>query len=771
MPTPDVANYTEAKPGGGWSDSGGPVDLRKLFAAFRRRLRLFMAIGAIVVAGFILVPMRATPVYTATARVEIDPRKKEVVNIQQVESDLPVNEVNIVDTEVEVLKSRHLADRIATTLHLDRDPEFNAELRKKGPIGAFVSGLKQTLARLAVDPALPDPKLEAQDARERVVDAILDQLKIRRSGLTYVIDVNFTSRDRAKAALIANTLVDRYLADQLDSKVAADRDANSTLSQRADDMEQELKKAEDALAQYKISHNLMSAGNATLTQQELTNLDTQMALAKTAQAEAEAQVSTARAQLKEGSNGSDVSGALVSPVVGTLRSQRAQISSHVAELTQKYGPRHPDLLKARQQLADVDGQIQAEVNRVISGLEAQARIARQRTQSLQASLSETRGNLASNNRTSVELNALQRNVDAEQALYQAFLTRSKQTGADQGLEGSDARIISRAKAPPRPSAPNAPILLALALVVGTGLGLCGVIVAEMLDSALATGDDVEQRLDIVYLGAIPDLGSVFDAALKTKGRLRRRPRRGGVRLLPWGGPDNVNPVNYAVDRPFSLFAEAFHSLRTAIRYARLGEGGQVVAITSALPGEGKTTSAVCLGRLAARSGERVVVVDCDLRRRNVKKAMAMEPEIGLVEVLTGAATLDDVLVLDEASGARFLPLSKTSFAPRLAFGTPAVDILLAELRRRFDLVILDTPPVLALSDARDIAAKADGVIFLARWRHTPQKAIETALSMIARVGGRLIGLSLTQVDMRQQARYGYGDGGYYYSRCRGYYTN
>jgi exopolysaccharide transport family protein len=766
------AEYTDAKPGGGSGD-GGPADLKKLYAAFRRRMRLFVAIVAVVFAGFILGPLRSPPVYTGTARVEIDTRKKEVVNIQQVESDLPVNEVNIVDTEVEVLKSRHLADRVVTALHLDQDPEFNPALRKRGFAGTILAGVK---AMFAPPQRLNGPasKLEAQTARERVVDSVLSHLTVRRSGLTYVIDVNFTSRDGAQAAAIANTFADRYLTDQLESKIEANRDANASLSERATEIQQELRKAEDALAQYKISHNLMSAGNETLTQQEISNLDNQMAQAKAAQAEAEAQVRTARAQLAAGSNGSDVSLALVSPVVANLRSQRATISTHLAELSEKYGPLHPELQKTKQQLKDIDAQIQAEVDRVISGLEAQARIAEQRTASLQGTLNQTRGALASNNRTSVDLNDLQRNVDAERALYEAFLTRSKQTSADQGLEATDARVLSRAKIPTRPSAPNVPILLLLALVAGAGLGVGAVVVAEMLDSGFTTGEDVEQRLDIAFLGAVPHLASVLDPAPPTETEQGSKRRRFTFRPLVqalWPQTDPaVDPIGYAVDKPLSAFTEAFRSLRTSIRYAGLGSGGQVIALTSALPGEGKTTTSVCLGRVAAKAGERVIIVDCDLRRRNVNKVLGVEPGKGLLEVLHGEAELDDVLVQDEASGAWFLPLAQASFTPKLVFGGPAVDTLLDRLRQRFDLVILDTPPVLAVSDARDIAAKADGVIFLARWRHTQQKAIEGALRMIARVDGRLIGVTLTQVDMREQARYGYGDAGYYYGQYRSYYA-
>jgi capsular exopolysaccharide synthesis family protein len=225
-----------------------------------------------------------------------------------------------------------------------------------------------------------------------------------------------------------------------------------------------------------------------------------------------------------------------------------------------------------------------------------------------------------------------------------------------------------------------------------------------------------------------------------------------------------------VERPLSAFAEAFRNLRTSIIYSRVDKQVRVIAVTSALPGEGKTTTAFCLGRTMAMSGSRTVVVDCDVRRRNINRLLGDEPAVGLMEVLAGTATLDQALVPDRASGAWFLPLARSAFTPKDLFGGEAMNALLTELKKRFEFVVLDTAPVIPVADTRSLAPKADVVVFLAQWRKTPRKAVQAAFDLLNSVGADISGIALTQVDLREQAKYGYGDAGYYYRAYRKYYA-
>jgi succinoglycan biosynthesis transport protein ExoP len=720
----------------------GAVDLRRWAALFRRHLRLFIAIAALVFVAAAIFTLSATPLYTATSSVMLDVRKNQVVNNDAVLSGLPA-ETSVVDTEVEVLRSRHLAERVVEQQKLEQDPEFNGALRKPSGLGAVIAGVKNLLGESETEAQTPQEKISRHEA---VVDTVLSRLKVQRVGLTYVINIDFTSQSPAKAARIANSFADRYMTEQLDAKFEATQKANSWLNERLGQLKVQVQQAEDEVANFKIANNLMSASGATLTEQEISNYNQQVAGARAGEAEAVARLQTAQRQLAAGSNGEDVGEALGSNVIQQLRAQRASVSANVAQLQEKYGARHPEMLKAQRQLADLDAQIQGETKRIISNLQAQAQIAHQRTAAISASQGAARGALAVNNRASVRLRELERNADSVRTLYESFLGRFKQTSTESGLEQSDARIVNVAKTPNRQSSPKVLLNLALGAAVALAFGLAGVIVSEMLDQGLTTAEDVERRLDMPHLGSIPHLSSVTEET-------------------------NVSPVDFVIDKPLSSFAEAFRALRTSILYAKLGETVRIVAVTSALPDEGKTTTAVALGRSAAQAGDRVCIVDCDLRRRNVNRVLGAEPERGLLDVLSGQCRLDDVLLLDEASGAAVLPLAKSAFTPKDVFGSPAMDRLLDVLRERFDLVVLDTAPTLAVSDTRVIASKSDAVLFLTRWRKTPQKAVEAALKTLAGADAYVAGIALTQVDMNEQARYGYGDPGYYYAEYKKYYAS
>lgn len=721
--------------GGPGQPADDAIDLHALIAAFRRRLGLFTAVAAAVCLIVLALMLGQPPVYTATASLQINTRKEQVVAGQAVLSALDA-EAAIVDTEVEVLKSPQLAAQVVQTLDLIRDPEFNARLRS--------SPLTRRLPRAT--PAATDPQIE----RQQVIDAVRRRLTVRRVGLTYSMAVSVTSESPIKAARIANAFADAYLQSQLTAKFDANAQANTFLGARLEDLRRQVEAADAAVSAYRIENGLLSAQGATLTEQEISAYNQQLALARAQQAEQDARLRTARAQMAAGSNGDDVGEALSSPVVQNLRAQRAAISTRVADLSVRYGPLHPDMIRARQELSDIDAQIQAEIRRVVSNLDAQAQVARQRAASVQSSLDAARGALADNNAASVRLRELEGEAEAARAIYRAFLDRYRETSAQTGVEQADARIVSRATPPTAQSAPNLMISLALGLMLGAAAGTGAVIIANATQTGLSGPDDIERRLSVAAVGAVPLASSVATAEDQT-----------------------LHPIDLVVQRPLSVFAEAFRALRTSITpiVSVVGEpSARIVAVTSALPGEGKTTTAVCLARVAARSGGRVLLIDGDPRRRGVTRMLGLNPDHGLAEVLHGAAAWRNVLVLDPASGAQLLPLSGSGLSADDLFGAPPMNALLDELRQAFDLIVIDTAPVLVLADARILAAKADTVILLARWRKTPARAVAAAIRILSQSGVRLSGVTLSQVDVRAEAGRNYGHHDYGYRAYRKYYA-
>jgi capsular exopolysaccharide synthesis family protein len=718
------------------------LDLWRLIAVLHRRLRLGAGVAAGVFLAALVATLAATPKYTATASVMLDLRKEKVVHSEDVLSGLPV-ESSVVDTEVEVIKSRQLAARVVRALHLDVDPEFNSALRPSNPLRTVAGGVKSALHGFSGDTGVA--RDAAQLRQDAIVDAVLSGLKVSRTGLTYVINVNYTAKSADKAALISNKFADLFLLEQLEAKFDATQQAANWLNERLGALRNQTLSDDAAVQQFKIANNLMSAGGTNLTEQEISGYNQTLAQARAQAAEDEARLNTARAQLAKGSAGDDVGEALDSPVIQKLREQRAVVSARVADLAGRYGERHPEMLKAQRELQDIDAQIQAEIRRIVSNLEAKVQVSRERAGVVAGALSGAKGALASNNRAMVRLNELQRTAEASRSLYESYLNRYKETSSQQGIEQSDARIVSRAKIPTAPSSPNKHLNLVLGLLLAAAAGGAAVAGAEMLDSVLHTAEEVEQRLGQRYLGSVPLFASLVAS-------------------------QEVKPTDYVVEKPLSAFAESFRGLRSAITHARPGNTVKIVAITSALPGEGKTTTSLCLGRMAALQGAKVAIVDCDLRRRNINRVVGREPSIGLVEVVTGKARLGQALVQDTATSAHLLPLAEIAATPADVFGTPAMDDLLAELRLRYDLVILDTAPVLPVVDTRALAGKADLTVVLTTWRKTPVYAIETALKLLATTGAVVGGVALTQVDLRQPSRFGHWDPGFFYNDFKTYYV-
>lgn len=721
------------------SDDEAGLDLRGLIADFRRYSLLF---GVVFCTAFVLIlfPLLSqTPKFVASSAVMIDPRSVNITSAsEQVLSDLPQDAATI-DTEVALIKSASLAEMAIRELELDKDPEFNP----------FLSPRKKYFG-LVTEPQRPEAALTPLEKKARqqiITNIVLGGLTVRREGTTRVINISYSSTSPEKAMRIADEWANFYLAQQMEARFEATRSASGWLDSRLDELRGQVEAAERAVQQYKIANNLMSSEGATLTEQEISSLNQQLAVVRVDQAESEARLATARRQLAAGSTGEDVGEALNSGVVANLRSQSAEVSRRVAELEARYGPLHPEIIKAKREKADIDQQIRNEIARIISNLEAQVQVQRQRTASLAGSVGSARGVLAGNNRAQVRLNELERDAQAVRSLYESYLERFKETSSQEGMAKSDARIVAKAKLPTGPSSPKVSLSVALALVGAFGAGAAAVLGRRAFDSVLTTSTDVERHLRQPYLAGLPDLNSTVEKGYK-----------------------RTDPVTYVTEKPLSVFAEGFRSLRASLLYTRSGDQARVIALTSCLPGEGKTTASMCLAQIVALAGQSVVVVDCDLRRKSINAYVQDQPEAGILEVLDGSATLDQALTDGPAGKVKILPVKPESYTTRDVFGDPSMDTLLSDLKERFDVIIMDTAPVLPVVDTRILVRKADAVVMLVQWRKTPRDAAQKALDLLLSAEAPMAGVALSQIDVNQQAKYAYGDSGFYYKAYKGYYT-
>ena len=715
---------------------GGPVVERKsdfidvgaILLAFKRRLWLWLPIAVLLFAAVLVVYTLLPARYEATSQVVVDTHKENIVGTEQVD-DSAAPDTFAVDTEVQVLKSRTLARKVVEQLKLYANPDF----------------VKPDDMPLAANP---------QAARAAAIDiateTLLKNRTVARSGLAFVIDIKYLAATPQEAMRIANTLADTYVGSQLDAKARATSTASSWLDSRLAGLRTQVLAAETAVQRYRAANGLFNTSpTETTTQQQISQIGNELATAQADLAERQARANTARAQLRSGSTGDDVGEALGSAVVTQLRQQRADISRQLADYQSRYGPQHPDYIRAQNQLKDIDAQIATEIQRVISSLDAQVQVSRGRVGSLQGNVGRSQGTLAVNSAAGVRLADLERSAEAVRTLYQTYLNRYRETSSQQGLERPDSRVLTYASEPAERASPKLSMFLPVALIaslIGAGVAVA---LAEAVSRGMRSSTNIREGTGLRTIASVPAFRSTLS---KEEARAFR-----------------TLPANFIVERPFSAFTESFRMLRAALYDRTSGKPYQVVAVCSALPHEGKTTTSMCLARVAAAGGERTVLVQCDTRRAGLQASQA-DIEIGLLEVLAGTATLDQALQLDATSGAYILPISRRAVTPHDILTAASMEAVIQELRGRFDLIVLDTAPILAIAESRLLASKADAVAFLVRWGHTPKRAAAAGVRILDESGANISGAVLTQVDLNQQKNWAREDGGAYYDKYKDYYS-
>ncbi|MCP1335355.1 GumC family protein [Futiania mangrovi] len=712
--------------------AGGTADLRAGVRFLRRRAG-WIAAGTALGLGAAAAVLALLPVrYTASATLMLDPRAPQVVPADAVLPGLSGDQATI-DGEVEVLRSRMLAEAVAARV----------DVPPAGP-GARARAAAVLDRLLGFGPLPSAPAATGADAAE-VVQAGLD---VRREGLTRVIRVAFTHSDPVAAADIANTVAGTYVAAQEEAKTAATQAANAVLAERVAALRADVEAAERAITRFRTENGLSGTAGEAITEQQISELNARLVLARAETAEQAAKYRQVARLLDTGGAADTVADVLASPVIAQLRQQEAAIAREEAELATRYGDRHPRLLKVRAERADLAERIRDEAGRIVANLRNELAVAQSREASLARSLEALSVREGENDAAAVGLRELERKAEAARQMYGAVLARFLETREAAGTERADARILSPAAVPTRPTGPPVPLVLALGglfgLLAGTGAGAA----ADRLVAGFRTAVEAERVLGMPCLGGIPEL--------------RARDRRVGGKAL--------SPADYLVARPLSGYAEAVRGLRTAVAFsARGGAGGvKVIAVTSSLPEEGKTTLSVSLARSAALAGLGTLLIDADLRHPRVAAALGAEPQAGLGDYLSGRTALLDALFTDTATGLRVLPVAGGMETTPDVLGTEAMTRLMAACRQTFDLVIIDTPPILPVVDARLVAAHADAMVFAVRALATPRATVRQAL---ARLGPEapVAGLALTRVDVRAQALHGETDTGYGYPPYTRYY--
>jgi capsular exopolysaccharide synthesis family protein len=693
---------------------GAPQGLAELFGVtaalqmLRRRLLVMAVVGVTIAVGAFAYLMLQTPRYSATALVMINPRQERVLDSESVVGQLP-RDSSTIDSEIELLRSPALLNELGQALGMMRRNDPNAP------------------------------------SAEEISSSLAGAIQVRRRGLTYVIEITATSTDPQRAQLIANTYADVYIASQVNARVDTAARANSWLSRRLAELREDVQAKESAAETFRVESGMMAAQGTTLAESQIGIVQTQVSQAQADLAEREARYRQLQEMRNAGASLESIGNALNSTTITNLREREAEIARRQSDLEARYLDTHPAVQAVRAERRDIEAQIQREIQRISVNLGNEVTVARARLGTLQESLRNAAGDLSDNSSASVRLRELEREAAASREVYESYLQRYQEIADQDQLNTSDARLMAYASLPSSPSSPRLRIAVALAVAVGLMLGFGAGVIAEILDQSVKNADELETKIGYPAIASIPTI---------SKRMMRQMP------------PAERHPSGYLVGRPMSAFTEALRVLRTVIVYSKLDFSVKVVAITSALPDEGKTTISMCLARVAAMSGQRVCVVDCDLRKQSINDVIDIETDVGILQVLAGEAPWRSAIVRDPNSDAHVLPVATSGFTPRDVFGSDAMSRLVSELRAHYDLVILDCAPILAVAETRVLVKHADSVVIVARAGRSHLGAVRTAIAQTETAGGKVLGVALNCVLPHWQS---YADSLYFY-QAKSYYS-
>ncbi|MBI3677570.1 MAG: polysaccharide biosynthesis tyrosine autokinase [Proteobacteria bacterium] len=685
--------------------------------ARRRKTIRFISILTIAVAFFVL--MMLPTLYTTSATVMIDQRKNNVADQSSVLSALPTDAASL-QNQIQILTSRDLARHVIEKLNLYHDPEFN------GGYGA----LPGLLAWLGLIPPSAGSRYSAelsQAEKDAVIDRFLAKESIDSVGLSSTITVSFTARDPEQAARIANAIADAYIAYQIGIKNDVARDTTQWLNDKIKQLAGQVQDAEAASQKYKADNNLNESSDGTpLSDQQLSAIDTQIVTARTDLAQKEATYERLKSLVASG-HAADVSQVVASPLIVQLRTQLSTLIQQESDMAVRYGPKNPKLIAVRQQRQDLESKIGQEVDRLAGTIENDLAVSRAQLKSLQESMQQAEKGAAVQNLARVKLKALQANATSTRTMYEAFVTRLRET--QDAIQTTDTRVISRAPVPDAPSSPHRTLVLLASVPAGLLLGLLYALLAERF--AVTSIRRVEpQPLN-------PMMARTVEAAPAQANPFRGLPVLADI-------PDAVpqKAANYVLDWPMSGYAYATAQLLRHTLSPVHASRPKVIAVTSAQPGEGKTTIAVSLARTAALAGMRVIVLDGNLQNPSTAKTMGLNGiAAGIGEVLSGTVQLSRALVRDTRSSALLLAAARPLADPSVVLNSPLLPQLLAHLKQACDLVILDAAPVLTGGDARALLHGADTVMMVVR-DGPPRQAVTYAIDGLASMGISSAGIVL-----------------------------
>jgi polysaccharide biosynthesis transport protein len=714
----------------------------------RRQFSLIGLVAALTVALACLYIVVTPSKYSGRAIMLIDTHKSQVFEPQQSPlGDLPVDSATV-DTQIEVLKSENIALSVIASQHLDAEAEFTS------PGAGLIGSVLGFITRLLPSGAPSGSQASAEYRRMRsALTTFENNLSVKRTGLTYVIEIDFQSLNPDRAAQIANAVANAYVVETLNAKYASTRRAADWLQDRLKELREQSSAAERAVVDFRTKNNIVDTGGKLLNEEEITQLDNALVDSRSHTAEAKARLDRVQEILSRDPDPASTAAATVTDslhddVITKLRQQYLEYGTKEADWSARYGSEHQAVVNVRNQMRELRRAIEEELQRIAETYKSEYEIAKARESSVQKSLDELVGDSQTMNAARVTLHDLESSAATYRSLYDSFLQHYTESVQQQSFPVTDARLITEAARPLQKSSPKALLALSLASLGGLILGAAAGMLREISDRAFRTTAQVEERLRTECIGVLPlgkwrsdrrsPIWDQEDASAQTRTISRHA-------NFPWG----------VMNSPLSRFAETIRSVKAAASIGSPGKKNQVIAVTSALPNEGKSTVAMALAQTIALGGGRTILIDCDLRNPALSARLAPSAQYGVVDGIFGRVPLEDVLWIEPASNLAFLPAA----APNQL--SVSSDILSCEetrkffetLRDNFDSIIIDLSPLEPVVDARVVTHLIDSFILVVEWGRTDIGIVEHALGSARGIYDNLLGVVLNKVNMKTLSRY------------------
>jgi polysaccharide biosynthesis transport protein len=703
-----------------------------------KRKWVILASVATIVSIVTICTLRTPPIFVAVGSIAINKIDPMVFSLKESSpGEFEYYDPADLDTEVRILRSDLLALQVIRQLNLDKSTDTVAPTNNDLTTDAYQSDPSRTSAALA---------------------SFRGNLQVSLVPNTRIIELRYRSTDKELAARVVNALASTYVEQNFKTRFESTMQASDWLSKQLVDLQIKVETSQEKLVQYQKEHQILGIDEKqNIITAKLDELNRELTAAEAARMEKEALYRSVEGADSPLPPDAASSGNKIAPVdsalLEKLREQKAELEVQIAQMNTQFGPAYPKLVQMNGQLKELTTQIQTENSKVVGRLRADYLAAAQQEKMLQDALEQQKVEANKLNESSIEYSLLKRDVDTNRTLYEGLLEKLKEAGVTAGLRSNNFRIVDVARVPTAPSEPNLPRNLGFALALGltTGIGLSFLL--EGLDNTVRTPDQAQAVSALPSLGVIP-LGSRRRAEMPERKRLTLAASKEAVELV-------------ALERPKSQMAESYRALRTSLLLTSLGGPPHVILVTSALPGEGKSTTTLNAAIVLAQKGARVLLIDADLRRPTLHKTLGMGPRQGLSDLLTGNSSLTQAIVPTHILPNLFLlPAGTPPPNPAELLASTDMQELLVQLRSQYDHIVMDTPPTLSVTDAVILSTLADRVVLVIRSGQTTKQALRRARDILMQVNAHVCGVLLNAVDLASPDYYDYCE---YRDRYSSYY--